>query len=140
MRRGPDLKPRNLLRAVCLKAMTDPSELALPSASKRSGVGKRKRAIERHAMIHNMSKAMQNIMRDAAEGNVKAYGPCIKLVTAMHDMLQPTPDETKNGGGPILPKFNRPVRSVPAPAPEAPAEDLPAVVDKDGNVYVDPEA
>jgi hypothetical protein len=46
-------------------------------------------------------------------------------------------DEAKGGGGPILPKFNRPVRSAPAPAPEVPPEDLPAVIDKDGNPYVD---
>jgi len=127
VRRGPDLKPRNLMRAVCLKAMTDPGPLALPPASKRSGAAKRERAEAKHAMIHNLATAFQGIVLAAAEGDPVARGQMLRLVHDFHEILQPTPDETKSGGGPILPKFSRPTQPVaPAPTTE-PAEDLPAV-------------
>jgi hypothetical protein len=79
----------------------------------------------------------QGIMLDAAEGGPVARGQDLRLLNQIHDALQPGHDEAKSGGGPILPRFNRPVRSAPAPAPEVPPEDLPAVIDKDGNPYVD---
>jgi hypothetical protein len=139
--RGPDLKPRHVIRAVHLKTITDVGVLALPPlppASKRSGAAKRKRAREAHAFITNAVTANQGIALDAAEGDPVARGQLLRLLHDMHEALQPTQDEAKGGGGPILPKFNRPVRSVPAPAPELPPEDIPAVTDKDGTPYVDP--
>jgi hypothetical protein len=143
--RGRDLKPRHVIKAIFLKTITDPGLLALPPDSdghgrRRSGAARRKRAQAPHAFITNSSDAMQGIALDAAEGDPVARGQTLRFMRDAHEILQPAPDEAKSGGGPILPKFNRPVRSVPAPAPEAPAEGLPAVVDKDGNVYVDPEA
>jgi hypothetical protein len=55
-------------------------------------------------------------------------------------MLQPTPEEAKHGGGPILPRFVRANQAAkPAePVPPAP-EDEPraAVIDKDGTEYLE---
>jgi len=118
VRRGPDLKPRNLMRAVCLKAMTDPGPLALPPASKRSGAAKRERAEAKHAMIHNLATAFQGIVLAAAEGDPVARGQMLRLVHDFHEILQPTQDEAKSGGGPILPNFTR-----PTPAGSAGADD-----------------
>jgi hypothetical protein len=139
--RGPDLKPRHIIRAIHLKTITDVGLLALPPDSengrRKSGAARRKRAQAPHAFITNAAIANQGIALDAAEGDPVARGQLLRLLHDMHEALQPAPDEAKSGGGPILPKFNRPVRSAPAPAPEVPPEDLPAVVDEDGNPYVD---
>ena len=123
-----------------MKALVDPSDLALPPASKRSGAGKRKRARQAHAMISNTATAMQTIMRDAAEGHTKAYAPAIKLMQVMHHVLQPTPDEAKTGGGPVFSRFGRQTPpSGPPPLPQQRQHPEAAVIDKDGTAYVEAE-
>jgi hypothetical protein len=135
--RGRDLNPRHFVRSMYLKATTDEGYVARDPYTYRSGAQKRKRAKDRHALIHNVTTAIQSIALDAAEGDAVARGQLLRFMKDFHEMLQPAQDEAKSGGGPILPKFNRPVRSSPASAPEVPPEDLPAVVDEDGNPYVD---
>jgi hypothetical protein len=143
--RGRDLKPRHVIKAIFLKTITDPGLLALPPDSdghgrRRSGAARRKRAQAPHAFITNSSDAMQGIALDAAEGDPVARGQLLRLLHDMHEALQPAPDEAKSGGGPILPKFNRPTQPAAPPTTTEPSEDLPAVTDADGNPYVDPEA
>jgi hypothetical protein len=141
-KRGSDLKPRNLFRAVILKATTDEGLLALPpdsdgSGRRRSGSARRKRERVKHALIHNVAAAIQGIAPDAAEGDAVARGQLLRYMKDFHEMLQPTPDEVKSGGGPVLPKFNRPVKpNAPSVAPAA--EEPPAAIyDNEGNPYVD---
>jgi hypothetical protein len=80
---------------------------------------------------------MRGIALDAAEGDPVARGQLLRLLHDMHEALQPTQDEAKSGGGPILPRFNRPVKpNAPSVAPAA--EEPPAAIyDNEGNPYVD---
>jgi hypothetical protein len=139
-KRGPDLKPRHIIRAIHLKTITDVGRLALPpdaagNGHRKSGAARRKRAKVAHAFITNAAMANQGIALDAAEGDPVARGQLLRLLHDMHEVMQPAPDEAKSGGGPILPKFNRPKPQPPAPS-EAPAEDEAAVV-IDGQPYVE---
>ena len=99
VRRGPDLQPRRIMQAVMLKALSSEGILALSQASKRSGAAKQKRARARHAMVENTARAMQRIMLEAAEGNGAAYGPAIRLIHEMHEILQPTRGEGTGAAG-----------------------------------------
>jgi hypothetical protein len=110
--RGSDLKPRHIIRAIHLKTITDVGRLALPpdadgNGHRKSGAARRKRAAAAHAFITNAVTANQGIALDAAEGDPVARGQLLRLLHDMHEALQPTQDEAKGGGGPILPKFNR---------------------------------
>jgi hypothetical protein len=116
-------------------------QLALPPDSengrRKSGAARRKRAQAPHAFITNAAIANQGIALDAAEGDPVARGQLLRLLHDMHEALQPGQDEAKNGGGPILPKFNRPTQPTVPPTTTEPSEDLPSVTDADGNPYVD---
>jgi hypothetical protein len=123
-KRGPDLKPRNLFRAVILKATTDEGLLALPpdsdrSGRRRSGSARRKRERVKHALIHNLTTTIQGMVLAAAEGDIDARAQTLRFMRDAHEILQPAPDE-----------------AVP-PTTTEPSEDLPAVTDADGNPYVD---
>ncbi len=131
------MKPRNFVRSVYLKAATDEGYIARDPYTHRSGAQKRKRAKERHALIYNVAAAIQGIALDAAEGDAVARGQLLRYMKDFHEMMQPTPDEAKSGGGPILPKFNRPVKpNAPSVAP-AVEEPPAAIYDNEGNLYVD---
>jgi hypothetical protein len=124
--------------------ITDVGQTALPpdrheNGKRKSGAARRKRAEAAHAFITNSSTAMQGIALDAAEGDETARGQLLRMLHDMHEVLQPTPDEAKSGGGPILPKFTRPDRSTKQAEP-APAVELPGVVyDREGKPYVEAE-
>jgi hypothetical protein len=133
-RRGPDLRPRRVVQAIILKALSEEDELALPPASKRSGAAKRKRARARAAMVDNTARALRRIMLHAAEGDSTAFGPAIRLLQTMHDVMQPGKDERLGPSGPIMPRFTRPASAPPA-APQ-PTESEPTVI-VDGQAYVD---
>lgn len=128
--RGPDLKPRNMMQAILLKAYSEESELALPPASKRSGAAKRKRARALHAMVDNTAKAMRRIMLAATEGDSAAFSPAIRLIHEIHEVLQPGKDEGRGPSGPI-PRFIRPSRAPAADRTPAPGE--PTVTVEDGD-------
>jgi hypothetical protein len=141
--RGPDLKPRLFVPSLLLKAFTDPGELALPPASKRSGAAKRKRARAMHALTLNAAKAVQGIGLRAAEGDETACGHLIKVLGLTHETLQPTKSEAAKGGqGPILPQFNRPSQSA-QPSPPAsiapPPLERPKLIGPDGTLYEEAE-
>jgi hypothetical protein len=71
----------------------------------------------RDAGILNAAKGVQNILLAGAMGNTEAYGTFLWLIHDAHAMLQPTPQEARNGSGPILPRFVRaqPPQSDPVP-------------------------
>jgi hypothetical protein len=91
--RGPDLKPRHIIRAIHLKTITDVGQLALPPDSengrRKSGAARRKRAQAPHAFITNAAIANQGIALDAAEGDPVARGQLLRLLHDMHETLQP---------------------------------------------------
>ena len=134
--RGPDLKPRNIVQAVLMKALTDEGGVVVETPKGKPNW--RQRAKVRHALVHNAARTLQRIFEDGAAGDQAAYAPAIRAFTMMHEVLQPAKDDPKAGGGIIPPRFTRP------PQPAAPAEGEPsaadepgAVVDREGNVYVD---
>jgi hypothetical protein len=100
----------------------------------------RQRKKQRHAMIHNATKTLQNIMLDAASGNSKAYGTALRVLEFTHKVMQPTKDETSDGG-PFPAKFIRPNQPPPAAPPHPPPNPVPpnSIVDADGTVYVEAE-
>ena len=112
------------------------STSAALTASKRSGAAKRKRARARAAMVDNTAKAMQRIMLAAAEGDRAAFGPAIRLLQTMHNVMQPGKDERLGPSGPIMPRFTGP--STMSPAAPPPREGEPNVV-VDGQAYVEAE-
>jgi hypothetical protein len=138
-----DLKPRLFVPSLLLKAFTDPGELALPPASKRSGAAKRKRARAMHALTLNAAKAVQGIGLRAAEGDETACGHLIKVLSLTHETLQPTKSEAAKGGqGPILPQFNRAAQTAQQPSPPTsiapPPLERPKLIGPDGTEYVEP--
>ena len=84
-------------------------------------------------MVDNTAKTMQRIMLAAAEGDRAAYGPAIRLLQTMHDVMQPGKDERLGPSGPIMPRFTRPSSAPPA-APQ-PTESEPTVI-VDGQAHV----
>jgi len=135
--RGPDLKPRLFFPSVYLKAFTDEGEVALPPASQRSGAQRRKRANALHALTLNAVKAFQGIGLDAAEGNARARDQLLRMVHDANEMLQPTKDEAKSGGGPVFSKFvSQKPREPQSSLPSALASDA-AVIDANGTEYVE---
>ena len=68
--RGPDLKPRNMMRAILLKAYSDEGYVAevLAPGQPKPKVSWRKRKKVRHAAVHNAARAVQRILYDAADG------------------------------------------------------------------------
>jgi hypothetical protein len=133
VRRGPDLQPRNLVKATILKAMSD--EGCVVTDSKHW----RKRKKQRHALVYNASRGMQRVFEDMADGVKEAYGPGTRLLQTMHDVLQPGKDEGRGPSGPIAPRFTRP--AAPPPVAHAAADGPePLFVDDDGHEYVDGDA
>ena len=138
--RGPDLKPRNVVQAVIMKAFIDDGVVVTGN-----GTGKkaswRQRKKQRHAMVHNAARAVQRIFEDAAAGDQAAYGPSIRALGLMHEVLQPGKGES-TVGGPIMHRFARaPQAMAPQtlapPAEPSPADEPGSVVDREGRVYVD---
>ena len=69
----------------------------------------------------------------------EAYGPGIRLLQTMHDVLQPAKDEGRASSGPIAPRFIRPTPTGAARSEPA-ASGPDAVVVVDGQAYVDGDA
>ena len=135
--RGPDLKPRNVVQAVLLKALSDEGHVVTGDGTGPKVHWRKKKKV-RHAMMHNAARAMQRIFEDAAAGDQAAYGPSIKALSMMHDVMQPGKDEAKGGGVPFGPRFTRPPQQPPVSS-EATAEQ-PVFVDETGQGYVDGDA
>jgi hypothetical protein len=78
-----------------LKALSDDG-VVVDSALPRSQW--RKRAKQRHALLHNLARGLQRIGEDAASGHKDAYGPMLRVLQLTHDVFTPTKDE-QNGYG-----------------------------------------
>jgi hypothetical protein len=134
--RGPDLKPRNIIPAVFMKAMIDPGVVVTGDGTGQKVHWRRKKKV-RHAMIHNAARGVQRVFEDMAAGDQAAYGPGIKLLATMHEVLQPGKDDGRPSG-PFMHRFARAPQAAPAPPAEAsPADEPGSVVDREGNLYVD---
>jgi hypothetical protein len=133
VRRGPDLQPRNLVKATILKAMSDEGCVV----TDRKNWRKAKR--QPHALVHNAARGMQRVFENMAEGDKDAYGPGLRALQMMHDVMQSAKDEGRGPSGPIAPRFTRPASPPPA-APTAAAGPEPLFVDRDGREYVDGDA
>jgi hypothetical protein len=134
--RGPDLKPRNVVQAVIMKAFIDDGVVVTGDGTDKKAGWRRKKKV-RHAMVHNAARAVQRIFEDAAAGDQAAYGASIRALGLMHEVLQPGKDEGK-GGGPFMHRFARaPQAALTPPAEASPADEPGSVVDRQGNVYVD---
>jgi hypothetical protein len=111
-----------------LKAFSDDGvvvDSALPGSQWR------KRAKQRHALLHNLARGLQRIGEDAASGDKDAYGPMLRVLQLTHDVFTPTKDE-QNGyglGGPRPPVFERPAPQPAAPAHQQPEDETAVVID-----------
>jgi hypothetical protein len=65
--RGPDLKPRNVIQAVIMKAFIDDGVVVTGDGTDKKAGWRRKKKV-RHAMVHNAARAVQRIFEDAAAG------------------------------------------------------------------------
>ena len=66
-----------------------------------------------------------------------AYGPGIRLLEAMHEVLQPGKGGSQVGG-PHMHRFARAPQAPAPPAEPSPADEPGSVGDREGRVYVDP--
>jgi hypothetical protein len=133
--RGPDLKPRNVIQAVIMKAFIDDGVVVTGDGTGKKVHWRKKKKV-RHAMVHNAARAVQRIFEDAAAGDQAAYGPSIRALGLMHEVLQPGKGES-TVGGPIMPRFARAPQAMAPPAEPSPADEPGSVVDREGRVYVD---
>ena len=111
-RRGPDLKPRNFVPALLLKAYTNEGVVYDPTVPRSQW---RKRAKQRHALIENMAQSIQRIGEEAAAGHTKAFGPMLRVLEVTHDVMMPTKGKAKKGDGP-RPQTTRFVRAPAGPS------------------------
>src|SRR5438093_11643869 len=67
--RGPDLKPRNMMRAILLKAYSDEGYVAevLAPGQPKPKLHWRKRKKVRHAAVHDAARVVQRILHEAAD-------------------------------------------------------------------------
>jgi hypothetical protein len=137
-RRGPDLQPRNLVKALILKAMADEGRVVTEVTVNGKKLDWRKQPKVRHALVHNAARGLQRVFEDMAEGDQDAYGHGIRALSMMHEVLAPAKDELKGygTGGPIAPRLLRPTATGPARSePAGGGSDAAVVVD--GQAYVD---
>jgi hypothetical protein len=104
------------------------------------GTGKkvhwRKKKQQRHAAVHNAARGMQRVFEDMAAGDQAAYGHGIRLLEAMHHVLQPGKGESPVGG-PHMHRFARAPQAAAPPAEPSAADEPGSVVDRQGKLYVD---
>ncbi len=89
--------------------------------------------------MHNAARGLQRVFEDMADGVKEAYGPGIRLLSTMDDVLQPAKDEGRGPSGPIAPRFTRPTPTGASKSEPAGGGSDAAVV-FDGQAYVDGDA
>jgi hypothetical protein len=90
--RGPDLKPRSIVRAIYLKALSDPGVIVQDDEKKGSW---RHRKKMRHAAVHNGARMIQRVFEDAASG----AGGSLRLVRRHDDGEGATAEAAEVGEG-----------------------------------------
>jgi len=69
----------------------------------------------------------------------EAYGPAIRVLQVTHEVMQPGKGESLVGG-PTMHCFARAPQPTGESSPPVAADESGAVVDRQGNVYVDGDA
>ena len=134
--RGPDkFLRRNVVRVIFLGAMAD---AGLSLENLRSKRKHRKGAtLVPLAMLDHCKQAFKNIAVAAAQGDPKAFGPFLRMMSDAHVILQPAKDEAGQDRTPRPAKFVYSTGAEPSP-PEPPAQGPPQtrVLHANGQEYV----
>jgi len=137
--RGPDkFLRRNTIRVMFLGALADAGLSLEDLRSKRKH--RKGATLVPLAMLDHCKQAFKNIAVAAAQGDPKAFGPFLRMMSDAHVMLQPAKDEVGQDRTPRPAKFAYSSET----EPPAPASDPPGrppapgtLLDANGQEYVE---